>query len=340
MANLKDVARLAGVDPSTASRVLRNEWLDVVRPETRERIEQAAAELGYRANAVAKGLRTGRTNTLGLIVPDLDNLGFANVSHGVQAAAAEAGYLVLLADGRVVARDEELLERLVLEGRVDGLLVAFAQQEDRFVGLLAQYRLPIILVNRRSEGARGSVVVDDRRGAELAVRHLRGLGHERIGFIAGPLSFDTGRRRDEGYRQTLGQLGIRPREDWIADGAYTESGGNAAALQILSAGADDRPTGLFAANLMSGLGALRAIHELGMSVPADISLVAMDEHIIAEHTNPPFTTIAMPHYRMGVVAVEMLLDAIVGDRPIRHVMIDEQPTVVPRASTAPPPGLG
>src|SRR5258708_9316607 len=133
MANLKDVARLAGVDPSTVSRVLRNEWVDVVRPETRDRIVKAAAELGYRPNAVAAGLRTKRTNTLGLIVPDLDNLGFADVSHGVQAASAEARYLVLLADGRVVAREEELLERLVFSGCGDRLPVPLAPPQDTVV---------------------------------------------------------------------------------------------------------------------------------------------------------------------------------------------------------------
>jgi LacI family transcriptional regulator len=335
MATLKDVAKRAGVDPSTASRVLRNEWADVVRPATRDRIVQAAADLGYRANAVAKGLRTRRTNTIGLVVPDLDNLGFADVSHGVQAAAAEAGYLVLLADGRVAAREEELLERLVLEGRVDGLLLAYAQQEDRFVGQLSHHDLPIILVNRRSEGAPGSVVVDDRRGAELAVRHLHRLGHRRLGFVAGPLTFDTGRRRDEGFRQTLGQLGLPIREEWIADGLYTEGGGRAAAERILG-DPDDRPTGLFAGNLMSGLGALRAIRDLGLRVPEDISMVAMDEHVIAEHANPPITTIAMPLYKMGVVAVGMLLDAIERGRPVRHVMIGEEPRVVSRASSAPP----
>jgi len=336
VANLKDVARLAGVDPSTVSRVLRNEWADVVRPETRERIVRAAADLGYRANAVAKGLRTRRTNTFGFIVPDLDNIGFADVSHGVQAAAVEAGYLVLLADGRVVATEEELIERLVLEGRVDGLLLAYAQQEDRFIGQLAHQHVPIVLVNRRAEGAPGSVVVDDQLGAELAVRHLYDLGHRSIGFVGGPLTFDTGRRRDAGFRETLADRGLPVREDWIADGGYSEAGGHAAATKILG-NRHDRPTALFAANLMSGLGTLRAIRELGMHVPVDVSLVAMDEHIVAEHANPPITTIAMPLYRMGVVAVGMLLDAIDRRQPVRHVMIDEQPRLVTRASSGPPP---
>jgi len=340
VANLKDVARLAGVDPSTVSRVLRNEWVDVVRPETRDRIVKAAAELGYRPNAVAAGLRTKRTNTLGLIVPDLDNLGFADVSHGVQAASAEAGYLVLLADGRVVAREEELLERLVFEGRVDGLLLAYAQREDRFVAQLAHHDVPVVMVNRRSEGAPGFVVVDDRLGAELAVRHLHDLGHRSIGFVGGPLEFDTGRRRDAGFRETIATLGLPLREEWIADGEYTEPGGYAAALRILDAHGADGPTGLFAANLMSGLGALRAIRERGLRVPDDISLVAMDEHVIADHTNPPITTIAMPLYKMGVAAVEMLLDAIEGRQPVRNLMIEEEPRVVRRASSAAPPRPG
>jgi DNA-binding LacI/PurR family transcriptional regulator len=337
VANLKDVARLAGVDPSTVSRVLRNEWADVVRPETRDRIVNAAAELGYRPNAAAKGLRTKRTNTLGLVVPDLDNLGFADVSHGVQAAAVEAGYLVLLADGRVVEQEQELLERLVFEGRIDGLLLAYAQREDRFVAQLSQHEVPVVLVNRRSEGAPGFVIVNDHLAAELAVRHLHDLGHRSIAFIGGPLAFDTGRRRDAGYHEALANLQLPLREEWIADGEYTELGGYAAALRILDARPSDGPTAIFAANLMSGLGALRAIRKRGLRVPEDISLVAMDEHVIAEHTNPPMTTIATPLYQMGVAAVTMLIDAIEGRQPVRNLMIDEAPRLVRRASSAAPP---
>jgi LacI family transcriptional regulator len=338
VSNLKDVARLAGVDPSTVSRVLRNEWADVVRPETRDRIVNAAAQLGYRPNAVAKGLRTKRTNTLGLVVPDLDNLGFADVSHGVQAAATDAGYLVLLAEGRVVEKERELLERLVFEGRVDGLLFAYAQREDRLVAQLIHHDVPVLMINRRSEGAPGFVVVDDRLGSELAVRHLHDLGHTSIAFIGGPLAFDTGRRRDQGFRETLADLGLPVREDWVVDGEYTEPGGYAAALTILDARRTDGPTGIFAANLMSGLGALRAVRERGLRVPEDISLVVMDEHVIAEHTNPPMTTIAMPLYKMGVAAVEMLVGAIEGRQAVGSLMIDDRPRLVRRSSSAPPGG--
>ncbi|HEY8870515.1 MAG TPA: LacI family DNA-binding transcriptional regulator [Candidatus Limnocylindrales bacterium] len=337
MATLKDVAALAGVDKSTASRVLRNQWSEVVRPETRDRIHEAAAQLGYRPNAFAKSLRTRRTNTLALVVPDLDNLGFANVSHGVQAAAAEAGYVVLLADARASA-EEEILQRLVTEGRVDGLLVAFAQREDPFVGQMAGGRIPLVMVNRRVEGAPGSVVVDDRRGAELAVEHLYGLGHRNIGFVAGPLSFDTGRRRDEGFRAMLRRLGLPTREEWIADGRYSEEGGYEATVQILERSTDERPTGLFAANLMSSLGALRALRERHLRVPEDMSVVAMDEHIVAEHANPPITTVVMPLYEMGELAVRMLIDAIEREQPVRHVMIQQEPRIIQRASTGPPPG--
>lgn len=336
MATLKEVASLAGVDKSTASRVLRNQWSEVVRPETRARILEAAAQLDYRPNAFAKSLRTRRTNTLGLVVPDLDNLGFANVSHGVQAAAAEAGYLVLLADARAFA-EEELLQRLVTEGRVDGLLLAFAAREDPFLGQMSHSRIPLVMVNRRVEGAQGSVVVDDRRGAELAVEHLHALGHEQIGFIAGPLSFDTGRRRDEGYRAMLRRLHLPIREEWIRDGTYSEEGGYAATARILDESGNGRPTGLFAGNLMSGLGSLRAIRERGLRVPGDISVVAMDEHMVAEHANPPITTVAMPLYEMGVLAVQMLIDAIEREQPVRHVMIQQEPRIIQRASTGPPP---
>ena len=154
MATLKDVARLAEVDPSTVSRVLRGDPTQAVRPETRDRILAASQHLRYRPNALARGLRTRRTDTLGLIIPSLENVGFSEVTHGIQAAAAAAGRLVLVVEAEALERAglegdvEELYARLITDGRVDGLIVAFATLDDHLVTQLAERGIPLVLVNQ------------------------------------------------------------------------------------------------------------------------------------------------------------------------------------------------
>lgn len=335
MASLKDVARLANVDASTASRVLRGDSRQAVRPETRERILRAAAELGYRPNASARSLRTRRSDAIALVVPDIDNVAFHAVIAGVQTAAAELGYLVFLVDAKAIRDNEEdVYGRLIAEGRVDGLLVAYARMTDPLAAQLQRRHVPVVFVNRRAEKAAASVIVDDAEGSAEAVEHLVALGHRRIGFVAGAAGTDTARRREEGYRRALERHGLVANPRWIAEGQYTEAGGRRAAASILDAGGEG-PTALYVANLLSALGALAAIRERGLRVPDDISVVTMDEHVIASHTDPPLTTVAMPLGRMGEVSVQLLHKIINAGQP-EHIVIDEPPRLIVRASTAPP----
>lgn len=340
MANLRDVANLAKVDSSTVSRVLRGDPRQGVRPETRERIMAAADQLGYRPNAFARSLRTRRSDTIALVVPDLDNVAFHVVINGVETAAAELGYLVLLIDAKAVREnEEEVYARLIGEGRVDGLLVAFARVTDPLAAHLAARDVPVVLVNRRTENATASVVVDDEAGSALAVRHLLSLGHRRIGFVAGAAGTDTARRRELGYRAALEHQGLAIDSRSIADGRYTEVGGREATEAIIERSAGDLPTALYVANLLSALGALAVLRGRGLRVPEDVSVIAMDEHAIASHTNPPLTTVAMPLFRMGEESVRML-DRAIAHGEFRHLMLDDPPRLVIRNSTAPPSTLG
>lgn len=330
-ATLRDVAELAGVDRSTASRVLRDDPAQAARSETRERIFAAAEQLGYRPNAIAASLRTRTTHTLGFVVPDLENIGFTAVARGVQTAAAAAGYLVLLAEAEPSA-GLELYERLAAEGRTDGILVANAGLDvaaDQPVGV------PVVYVNRRIPGAKASVVVDDTRGAELAIEHLLELGHTRIGYVSGSPHIDTAQRRQTGVVDALAKAGLEldPRRE--ASGDFTQAGGADAVARILAASGADRPTAIFAANLMSALGAIQAITEAGLRVPEDISIIAMDEHPLAAHTAPPLTTVAMPLGEMGRHAAEMLIGALNGGQ-LGHEMVATSPVVIARDSTRPP----
>jgi LacI family transcriptional regulator len=319
--------------------VLRDDPSQQVRPETRERILAAARDLRYRPNALARGLRTRRTDTFGLIIPSLDNLGFADVTHGIQSAAAAAGKLVMVVEAEAVADSaaQGVYQRLIGDGRLDGLIVAFASIDDGLVGQLVERDIPLVLVNRRTSRARGSVVVDDERGSRLAVEHLIGLGHRRVGYLGIDADTDTARRRLAGYSAAMDAAGIRVDPRWLAAGPPTEEGGREAIHAIHAGSAPEPPTSFFVASLMSAIGALAALIEAGRRVPRDVSLVAFNDHPFAGHTAPPLTTVRMPNVRMGEQAVGMLLAAMAGE-PVRDVMIEDAPELVVRASTAPPSG--
>lgn len=364
MANLRDVARRAEVDPSTVSRVLRDDPSQQVRPETRERILVAARELNYRPNALARGLRTRRTDTIGLIIPSLDNLGFSEVTSGIQAAAAAAGKLVMVVDAGAVdgtapewadgddgagvggvapgdrdgagRSESDVYERLIGDGRLDGLIVAFAALDDRHVAQLAERGIPLVLVNRRTTGVHGSVVVDDRRGAATAVEHLVRLGHRRIGSIGLAADTDTARRRDAGYRDAMAAAGLPVDERWVEAGPPTVEGGRAALYRLLAASKGEPPTGIVVASLMSAIGVLSALRDSGRRVPEDASIIAFNDHPFANFTAPALTTVRMPNARMGQQAVRMLLDALEGV-PVGDLVVDDPPMLVLRESTAPPP---
>jgi len=344
MANLRDVADRAGVDPSTASRVLRGDPSQQVRPETRERILAAARELAYRPNALARGLRTRRTDTIGLIIASLDNLGFAEVTHGIQAEAAAAHRLVMVVDAGAAAAGGDdpdgataaAYERLIGDGRLDGLIVAFATLDDRHVARLAAQGVPLILVNRRTIGVHGSVVVDDAQGVALAVEHLAALGHRRIGLVGLDADTDTARRRVKGYRTAMAAAGLTADPRWSADGEPTVEGGRAATERILAVGRRARPTGLVVASLMSAVGVLAALRDANVKVPEQLSVVAFNDHPFADHTAPALTTVRMPNRRMGEEAVRMLLAAIEG-APVGDLVIGDPPELVVRRSTAAPP---
>lgn len=341
MSTLKDVARLAEVDSSTASRVLRGDPTQSVRPETRERIQTAAASLRYRPNVLARGLRTRRTDTIGLIIPSLENIGFADVTHGIQAAAARAGRLVLVLEAEALQRDgqgdetEASYARLCSDGRVDGLIVAFATLDDHLVTQLAELGTPLVLVNRRTAGIHGSVVVDDERGSAMAVEHLLGLGHREIGFVGLAAETDTARRREQGYRCALSEAGITIRPEWVVNAAPTLAGGRAAATRLLERCSSAFPGAVFAATLLGAIGVLAGLRDAGVGVPSEVSLIAFNDHEIAAHLEPPLTTVRMPNFRMGEEAVRLLLEAAHGGAA-RDLVIPDSPEIIVRSSTAPP----
>jgi LacI family transcriptional regulator len=330
---LKDVAADAGVSVATVARVLNGDPQLRVRPATRERVLAAADALDYRPNRVASGLRTRRTGTIALVLPDPQNLAWGETLRGVERAAAERGYVVVVADAHGPTLDARQLTQFVLEGRMDGLLVAFATVVDELVAQIASRGLPLVPINSRSAIVDGSVTMDDALACRLAVDHLVELGHRRIGFLAGRADTDVGRRREVGYREAMARHGLAVAAGWVIPGDYTERQAAMSAEAALAT--EDRPSAVFAVNLPSALGLRAAARARGLRIPDDLSIVTMDDHPILEHTDPPLTAIRLPMAEMGMLGARMLIDAV-GGEPIAHVRTSLPPVIVVRRSTAPP----
>jgi LacI family transcriptional regulator len=327
---LHDVAELAGVDLSTASRLLRNQT-DGYRPETAARVREAAQKLGYRTNAQARGLRLGRQQALAMLVPDLDNIGFTQVVRGVQEVCDERGFTLLVSE----VKDRPNHPQLGLETRVDGMLVAFATVDDPGVNAwLATLGMPTVLVQRGAPHAPASVVFNEEKNAALMVEHLASLGHRDIGHVSGSLRTDTALRRYRGFDQAAAKLGLVIDPRWRADGQFTFEGGRQATFDIFS-GEGRKPTALAVDSLVSAIGTLSALRDLKLSVPEDISVITIDEHVVAAQTTPPLTTVKLAQRELGHRAADMLLDIINGEDGAQ-VVVETAPELVLRESTAPP----
>ena len=326
---ITDVARRAGVSKSLVSLVMRG--ADHVSPERRQAVNKAAAELGYRLNAMARSLVQRRTHLVGVMVSDLHNPFFADVVAGIQEQAARTGYKVLVNSGnRAAAREADAMETL-LQLRADGIILGSPVLDDEVIGR-ASREVPIVLVGREAHGpAVDSVTNDDRAGAEVAVEHCVSLGHRRIAHIDGGHGAGAPARR-HGYEAAMKRLGLGDLVS-VVSGTYTEEGGHTGCLLLLAQ--KPRPTAIFAANDLAAIGALNAIEESGLKVPDDVSLVGYDNTSLAALRHISLTTIHQPRLEMGQLALSTLLERVDQDReePRRVIL---SPSLVVRASTAPP----
>jgi LacI family transcriptional regulator len=296
---------------------------------------RAARELNYTANFAGRALRLSRTRTIALIVPDLTNAIFAEMTRGVEDAAAETDHIVLLGRAERLTSEENMLHRLVGQGRVDGFLVQRRDDgDDRALQHLLVRNASVVLINSRHHARAGSVILDDAAGARLATEHLLGLGHRRIGLLGGQRVTGTAVRREEGFRAALRAAGVRTRRDWVTRLGYGPGDGRHALAQLMQA--DQRPTGVVVANVNAAIGALGAASELGIRVPEELSIVAVHDSWPAEHTGPPLTTVKMPLYELGRRAVHMLAGVLDSRPATDEVVTEPQPALQVRASTAPP----
>lgn len=326
-ATLRDVAALARVDASLVSRVLNGDPKASAAADTRQRILDAASELEYRPNVAARGLRMARTWTIGVLVPSVTNPMYADVLAGAEARAHELGYGLVFRT-HVEGEGEDILTRLLEQGRVDGLIVASGLLRDAQMRRVASGdHGPVVLVNRRVNGIKASVVVDDAAGAALATRHLVEHGHRHIAGLFGPPAIDTSRRRRKGYEASLRRAGV---EGVAIDLPGWDFGNGYDGIHELFDAHPDT-TAVFVSTMVMAVGAICALAERGLSIPGDVSLVALHDSELANFLNPPLTTVALPVREMGLAAVDLLSELIDGGTP-RSIVVAAPPQLIERRS--------
>jgi DNA-binding LacI/PurR family transcriptional regulator len=322
---IRDVAKAAGVSPSTVSRCFTQP--EIVEAATRERVLRMATHLDYRPNRAARGLITGRTGNLGLLLPDLANPFFPSIVKGIQHQAHLAEYQVFVVDTDEDPAVELGLVRSLAK-QVDGMILCSPRMRPAELAEAATIS-PTVLVHRRAGGL-PSVAIDNAAAMRLAVDHLATLGHEHIGFVSGPRRSWSGRQRLSGIRKAAAAHGITLEE--IGHFAPTFDGGKAAAEGVLLSGV----TAVVTYNDLIGLGLLNALRQQGIEVPGEISIVGTDDISMSSMVQPALTTLSVPKERSGRMAVDLLLH-VLEDRTSRAPRAETltcQLTV--RQTTAPP----
>ncbi|WP_424533886.1 LacI family DNA-binding transcriptional regulator [Sphaerisporangium viridialbum] len=337
MITIHDVAAHAGVSAATVSRFLRGR-----RVRSSEAIQAAVDELGYWPSAAAQSLKSGRTHTIGVVVPDITNPYFAKVVKGMESVTRAESYRILLANSDESSeREDDVLADMVR--RVDGLILAPATEQDRTPLNLRDADVPLVFIDRDLAGGErfDSVLVDNAGGGRQAAEHLLKLGHTRIAAISGPPDTTPGRCRREGFLEALaaGGADIAPEHDLVGD--FREQSGYQLTLSLLSL--PEPPTAVFTANNLMTLGALKALHDMRVDVPGQVSLIGFDDLDTGPLLRPPLTVIDRPMVEQGVLAMRLLLRRLdpqyVKDIPRRIVLGTK---LIDRASTAQPrkPGGG
>jgi LacI family transcriptional regulator len=306
MTTLRDVARRAGVSPMTVSRVVNGSGQ--VSPELRARVEQALAETGYIQNTVARNLRTRRTDTIALVMPDMTNPFFTALAHGVETAAREAGISLLIANSDEREDEEQRLVQVLLRRQVDGVLIIPAGAGVETIRQCHLRGVPVVIVDRRPGIPGVDIVRADAEGGALQLgRLLVGLGHRQMAVLTGPASVPTALDRAAGFSRALVEESGLPAPT-VAHGAFTIESGHAMTRSVMGRAA--RPTALFAANNFIAIGVLHGLEELSLRVPDDVAVVGFDDLPRAMVTFPFLTVAAQPAFELGRRSVGVFLDRL------------------------------
>lgn len=334
MTSIQDVANLAHVSTATASRALSRP--EKVAPATRERVVNAAQQLGYQPNVLARSLRQRETRTIGLIVADILNPFHALLAKGVQDTADRHGYTVFLFNSdEEPAKERRAID--TLRGHLPtGLIVAPTSGTPEHLKLLPN--LPIVEVDRVTGNTNSiTVTVDNFAGAVAATKHLLELGHTRIGMIVGQLDISTAIERREGFKDALHQAKVPYNPEWMLTGNHREDDGYRVAKRLLSLPEGERPTALFVGNNEMTVGAVLAARELNIRIPQDLSIVGFDDSRWAQTMFPRLTVVAQPAYELGTLACEHLIRLLGRPHTGPPARVQLPTELIIRDSTGPPP---
>lgn len=329
---IKDVALAAGVHPASVSRALNGQDKRV-SAETRLRIQQAARDLGYQPNAIAASLRTKQTGLIGIIVPDIGNPLFSPLLQALEIALRRHGQMCL-----VIQTPEDPQERRqvvhALAGRqISGLLILASENDDPMLEAAAQFALPTVLVNRGHNERRFSRVInDDRESVRLVMEHLAELGHKRVGHIAGPTSASTGHARRQAFEEMLPALGMEGVA--VAAKVCTREAGLDAARELLAN--HEGITAIFGSNDLIALGILDALHERGLRIPEDVSVVGHNDMPFVDLIDPPLTTVRVATEEMGRQAVQLLMEHLANPTQQASMRVLPPQLTVRKSTQAPP----
>jgi len=330
-ATIKDIARKAKVSYATVSRALNHRY--GVKRETRERVLEAASALNYSPNALARGLVSRRTLSMGLLVPDITNPFFAEVARGVEDGAQEAGYSIFLCNANWDRSREERHLALLAEKRVDGIIMAPVADRADAVETGLPAGIPLVYVNSAPRGTENSyVVIDNVRGGCLAVQHLIDAGYQTIGFIGASEDSATLEERLAGFRLAMRRNGRDVEESFIQLGDFHRETGYHIIQDMIQAGRV--PRAVFCENDLLALGVMQGARDKGLAVPEDLAIVGFDDIPLASYPEIRMSTVCQPKCDMGRMAVGILLDKLAADDPgavSRRILLE--PELVVRRSS-------
>lgn len=322
---IKDIAREAGVSTATVSMVI-NHKDQAISDATRKRVQTVVRKNHFIPNAMAGSLVTRRTNTIGLIIPDIVNPFFPELARGAEDRARQSGSNVILCNTDEKPDQEGTYLAMLAKKMVDGIIFAHSVELSGTASAYQTARIPIILIDRDwdSENIKGKILVDNTNGAYMAVRHLLDQGYRSILHIAGPLKTQTARDRVEGYRKALAESGITFDAEKVISGSYTTDWGSQAVRSILEdRNKYDKFDAIFCANDQIAIGAMMELKRAGYRVPEQIGIIGFDDIHMASLTDPALTTVRQPSYEMGWKAVDLLLEFL--DQPheeVRKIILD------------------
>jgi len=329
---MTDVASFVGVSHQTVSRVLNDS--PKVRPATRNRVLAGIEELGYRRNSAARTLATRRSGTIGVITADMNHFGPANTMLGLESASRAAGYSLSLAGlPEISAISLRAAVDQVMDQAVEAVVVIVAHQAALTLAKSLRIGVPLVLVEGDMTAAPLTAGVDQIAGARLATRHLLDLGHDTVLHLPGPANWLDAAARHQGWRTTLEERN-RPIPALMAEGDWSSHSGYEASRAMLR---ESRPTAIFAANDQMALGLLRALHEAGLRVPDDVSVVGFDDLPESGYFTPPLTTVRQDFEKLGQRTMALVLRVLAGELDASEPLVE--PLLIVRSSTAAPARL-